>query len=198
MGERTYLDTSDGMADYAERHGAKHDEYGWYIEGDVPAALVGLLPKEPNRPAYVQSPSCPKCGASMILRPGKPRDFWGCSQYRITKCRGTVDYERHLDALEGDGPSKSVANFLVKPDRASDINRPTQHTVSSPLQEEIHRVIALAVEIRGNGVRAEEWLTKPKVGLRGKVSPTGIPLDVMRDSIEGCRQVAALLESTRE
>ena len=36
--DRTYLDTSDGMATYAARYGAKRDPVSqkWYVEGEVP------------------------------------------------------------------------------------------------------------------------------------------------------------------
>lgn len=42
---RHYLDTSDGMADYAERHGATYDPIrgAWYVIGTIPPALCNLI-----------------------------------------------------------------------------------------------------------------------------------------------------------
>lgn len=45
-----------------------------------------------------QSPACPKCGSSMILRTAKSGtnqggQFWGCSQY--PQCRGIIKFEGH-------------------------------------------------------------------------------------------------------
>lgn len=42
----------------------------------------------------VASPTCPRCGASMILRTAKHgalagKSFWGCSTFGQTRCRGT-------------------------------------------------------------------------------------------------------------
>lgn len=193
MEDRTYLDTRDGMATYAQRYGAKRDELGWYVEGEIPPELLGLVPKKPNKSAYIQSPSCPKCGASMVLRSGKSGDFWGCSQYRNRGCKGYVSYDEHLEALEGGRPAKRVGDFLRNPECEPPQSPTTHSTTPALLQQEIRRVITLAVEIRGNEARAQEWLTKPKVGLDSR-----IPFDVMRTGIEGCRQVAALLEVTRE
>ncbi len=43
-------------------------------------------------------PKCPICGAEMVIRqarrgPNKGKKFYGCSNYFITKCKGTIDLE---------------------------------------------------------------------------------------------------------
>ncbi len=43
-------------------------------------------------------PLCPKCGAEMVLRqakrgPNKGKNFYGCSNYFVTKCNGTIELD---------------------------------------------------------------------------------------------------------
>ena len=42
-------------------------------------------------------PICPKCGSPMKLIKPRPHDswkaFWGCSKYRITGCKGNMNYK---------------------------------------------------------------------------------------------------------
>ena len=42
-------------------------------------------------------PICPKCGSPMKLVKPRPHDswkaFWGCSKYRITGCKGSMNYK---------------------------------------------------------------------------------------------------------
>ena len=42
------------------------------------------------------TPDCPECGSIMILRtakrgPRKGDNFWGCSEWSKTKCKGIID-----------------------------------------------------------------------------------------------------------
>jgi hypothetical protein len=38
-------------------------------------------------------PQCPKCGGWMALRKGKNGEFWGCSLFRATGCKGSANVE---------------------------------------------------------------------------------------------------------
>lgn len=46
---------------------------------------------------YESAPSCPKCGSPMKLVRPQPSDrwsaFWGCTQYSVTKCKGSAKYK---------------------------------------------------------------------------------------------------------
>jgi hypothetical protein len=39
-------------------------------------------------------PQCPKCGGWMALRKGKNGEFWGCSLFRATGCKGSANVEK--------------------------------------------------------------------------------------------------------
>lgn len=190
MEDRTYLDTSDGMALYAERHGAKLDRVSrrWYVEGEVPAELQGLIPKQPNKPKHIVAPSCPKCGFHMVLRTSKTgQQFWGCSQFKNNGCKGNIALEDHLDSLESER-LKSALDY-IKSDAP-----PAHNAVSAPssLKSEIERVVTLAAQIRGGVRQAERWLSTPKVALKGKT-----PAQLMA-TVKGCQQVERLLLATQD
>jgi len=38
-------------------------------------------------------PQCPKCGAWMALRKGKNGEFWGCTLFRASGCKGSQNVE---------------------------------------------------------------------------------------------------------
>lgn len=73
------------------------------VDGAALLELVRGVQRTPalaaSRPEVVEvpiSPSCPKCGASMVLRTATRGtnaggQFWGCSAY--PKCRGIVDFD---------------------------------------------------------------------------------------------------------
>ncbi len=71
------------------------------IAGNQLTALLAKakqsLPQEPVFPPIEEShPSCPVCGASMVIRTAKKgvqsgRSFWGCTQF--PNCRGTVNVD---------------------------------------------------------------------------------------------------------
>lgn len=194
MRNRTYLDTSDAMVAYAKKHGAKYDytQRQWYVEGEVPHELLGLIPKKPNKSVHIVAPSCPLCGCHMVQRPRRSDGyhFWGCSQH--PKCKGVVALEDHLVCVEPLGP-KSAADFL----KSSATGRsPLSKNVAAPalppaLQHAVERVIALAEKILG-AKRVEKWLSSPKVTLKGRT-----PLELMT-SAEGCYVVEKLLLSIQE
>ena len=191
MNQRHYLNTSDGMAGYAQRHGAQYDHVTkeWYVEGDVPIELLSLLPKRPNPPKHIVAPTCPLCHSHMVLRmPRSGRDFWGCSKFGSTGCTGTVQLDAHLDTFEG--PTPRISNYLLtigKPERLA-----TLAERSERLRVEVVRIVLLASEILGGMRRAETWLLSPKVALKGH-SPK-----YLMNSIDGCKRVEKLLMSIHE
>lgn len=190
---RTYLDTSDGMAAYAKRYGAEYDrEQGqWYVDGEVPHELLGLIPKQPRRPVYKPEPLCPNCHTHMVERTRK-RDgklFWGCSQRFTTGCEGSRDYDDYLDSLADADKTRRATEFFLngEPDPPP-ISKGSKKTPISPeLRSEVERVLALATKELGGTYAAEKWLSTPKFSLKGKT-----PVQVMT-SINGCREVEKLI-----
>lgn len=191
MENRTYLDTSNGMAPYAERHGAKFDRASqrWYVDGEVPADLLGLIPKQPNKPKHIVAPSCPKCGFHMVVRTTKTgRQFWGCSQFKNSGCKGNIDLEDHLDSLESER-LKSALDYIQSDGPPV---RKASSAPSSSLNLEIERIVTLAAQIRGGVRQGEKWLSVPKVAFKGKT-----PAQLMA-TVEGCQQVERLLLKTQD
>ncbi len=194
-GTRTYLNVEDGMHEYAKRHGASFDKQRqqWFVIGEVPPELVNLVPKQPNKPAnHIVAPACPRCGFHTVKLPNKKDGsmFWGCSQYRVSGCRGSVDYEEYLDTL-GTKNSKSIIEAL-QPDVPEHIN-PTQAKrygiaeVTPAVRAEIAEIATFAQKVFRSPQQSERWLTSPKVGLQGRT-----PIESMK-SLDGCRQVKALI-----
>lgn len=196
MQNRTYLDTSDGMVPYARDRGAKFDKElsQWFVEGEVPNDLIGLIPKKPNKTVHIVAPSCPVCGSHMVER-RRQRDgnlFWGCSQF--PRCKGIVAFEDHLESVEP-WKSKSVIDFLKTNDIFANPLPPKDKKMSSmppALRAEVERVVAFAAKVRGGSSQAERWLSSPKVALKGK-----IPMHIMT-SMDGCLLVEKLLLEIQE
>jgi len=40
------------------------------------------------------APPCPECGADMEVKTGFKGDFYGCSQWRETKCKGSYNIRK--------------------------------------------------------------------------------------------------------
>lgn len=190
MSKRTYLNTSDGMASYAKRHGAKFDpETGqYYVDGEIPRELHNLLPRERKPKENHSPPSCPRCGFHMVERYSKTgKAFWGCSQYAKTRCKGGRGFE---DDLPISGPMAQHA-FSYLSGQPMDDPRESSFE-KQELKKEQERIVVLAAEILRNPKRVPKWLTTPKVGLRGKT-----PTQIM-GTIEGCVAVESLLLSIEE
>lgn len=49
-----------------------------------------------------QSPACPKCGGEMQERRGKYGRFWGCTNFKATGCKGSIDIDPKPWAKGGD------------------------------------------------------------------------------------------------
>lgn len=198
---KTYLDTSDGMAPYAERYGALFDETcnRWYVVGEVPSELIGLLPKEKRVAAYKAVPSCPLCGSycEEKVRRSDGALFWGCSKYSRTGCRGAINYDDYLASLPADRSSQRAVDFL----KEEEIGSPHQAEIkeqlgthnpsgmSDELRSEIMRITALVVDQLGSAKSVSRWLATPMPSLKGKT-----PLQAMI-SVEGCLQVEKIILS---
>lgn len=198
MIEKTYLDTADGMAGYAKRYGAKYDsERGaWFVEGEVPNELLGLIPKKRNPSAHLVAPSCPICSSHMIerVRKSDKQPFWGCS--RFPACKGIVDYERYLESQDGNVP-KAIKEYLGTSvggggTKANASSRTSSSSISLQHRMEVRRIVILAAKVLGGAARAERWLSSAKVLLKGKS-----PLEMMGTE-EGCLLVERLLLSIQE
>ena len=50
---------------------------------------------------------CPECKAEMVKRSGQHGDFYGCTNYKSTGCRGTRLADGSLPATKGGGGSGS-------------------------------------------------------------------------------------------
>jgi hypothetical protein len=191
MAKRTYLDTSDGMAKYAETHGAERDFQGrWYVDGDVPHELMGLIPKKPNTTFHEVAPMCPMCGAHTTkkFRKSDGQPFWGCSQYSEAGCKGVVDYDDYWDALDDPGRAKTAFEALCTPQNSNGSTQSKkQSEVPNELAAYIDRLDTLATKQRGSYAAGRKWFQTPKFTLKGKT-----PIEIMT-SIEGCQLVEELL-----
>jgi ssDNA-binding Zn-finger/Zn-ribbon topoisomerase 1 len=58
------------------------------------------------RPTHVEKLDCPDCGKSLHLQVGRYGRFYGCSQYKITGCKGGVSADFHGRPIADPGPSR--------------------------------------------------------------------------------------------
>ena len=188
---RTYLDTSDGMGYYAKQHGAlfDRDQLKWYVEGEVSTELLGLLPKEKRlRKVHVIAPLCPICSFHTIRKTNHIDGslFWGCSQFSITNCKGSVDYEDYLNA-QGIQTAISAADALTQSSNSTRALAPDVTTIENlDLLNKRKLIVQLVIENFGH-VDGEKWLSLPKVGLNAKT-----PISLMKD-LDGCETVLKLI-----
>ena len=75
------------------------------------------LPRPESAAASSDVPTCPKCGAAMVLRtakngPNAGNKFWGCSGFK-DGCRGTRDYEGTVATGHGNGEAVPAAHGTV-------------------------------------------------------------------------------------
>lgn len=160
------------MEAFALRFGAKCEAGCWYVDGDVPNELRGLVINGETSPviqallAHVKvtpseeaAPLCPACGRGMYRRENTKAggSFWGCSGF--PNCRKTLPVDVH-GRIE-----------------------------SSPADSQLARAMEATIRFSMEklGTRASRWMSLPKVGLKGKT-----PYDAMA-TIEGCREVYALI-----
>jgi hypothetical protein len=191
---RTYLNVPYETREFAKRHGASFDKIlrTWYVQGEVPLELTNFLPQEPRVRAHVVAPVCPRCGCSTVLRT-ETKDgswFYGCSGYRTTRCRGTVDYDNRLAAIGVDGDTSAIASLRRIAYEKSE--KPSKHIplkaqLDVSHQEAIAELAKLGVNVFGDQIKFMGWLVGPKRTFDGKT-----PTQEMQ-TLEGCERVKQLL-----
>lgn len=192
---RTYLDTSDGLGEYAKNCGAQYDKHRceWYVVGEVPHELLNLVPKPARgRAPPIVAPSCPVCGYHMKVVKGIHGPFFGCSQYVRSGCKGSINYDKYLDSIGMPLPM-SVGNILeprsLPNGSASPPAKKEPQALHPDLQLAIKEVENLCLAEFSSKPELERWLNAPKRALDGK-SPLGC-----LSTIDGCNKVNHLLRS---
>jgi uncharacterized protein (DUF2384 family) len=190
------LDVPAGMAQYAKLHGAQfntHRRY-WFVYGEVPPELVNFIPKPVRQKTTVQEPFCPRCGSHMTKRPSRYGEFWSCSAFARTECRGSMSLEKHLELLNQPvAPNVGAVLHKSMPQDTNAARRDKQASQAVPtpdLADGVEKVVRLAQAILGND--AATWLQGPKRGLGNKA-----PVTLMRTR-EGQESVVKLLQDVRK
>jgi len=162
---------------YAEANGAKYDaeQRVWYVEGEIPSALVEYIALAPRARDYTKEavPNCPICGHAMVwINTKKP--FWGCSQYKNTDCQGSRpgDYAARY-------PTRFAAPKSISSNAAG----------SSTFVRGIHltRILSLLRRCVKNNDKILIWLTENRTEFKGKSA-----LELMGTK-EGLRRVEAFI-----
>ena len=192
---RTYLDTSQGMGEYAKNFGAVHDkiQHAWYVVGEVPSELFNLTNKVTReKTAPIVPPSCPKCGFHMNLIEGKNGSFYGCSQFFKFGCQGSIDYEVYLEKL-GKTLPKTVAEILDSNITPSISTSPSVNENVRNLDQELQlandEIVKLCKNKFKEVIEAKRWLTTPKLALNWNT-----PIKSMT-SVDGCHKVILLIQA---
>ena len=82
-------------------------------------------------------PLCPVCKSPLVKRNGKFGDFWGCSMFSKTHCKGSLSPYKYNALLETLNPTNNGNN---KDNQENPINKPEKTIIFSKYQEEIIRV----------------------------------------------------------
>lgn len=169
--ELTVLNVPHGMAWYVELHGAVFDKprRAWVVAGQIPSELANFIPRPARaEPWRLPQPFCPLCGSHMTkVRSRLGEEFWGCSAFRRTGCRGSMSLEKHLDLL--DRPLAPTAlDVLAKPSAttasaAQPPQPPLQTAPTEELERSLSEIAQVAQSVLGNDVTI--WLARPKVAL---------------------------------
>ncbi len=178
MAERTLLEITDAIREMAEQNGAYHDKKlnEWFVDGEVPDALVSFVVKEKRRRDYVAEtvPQCRRCGTHMTLRNNSTtgKAYWICASVRCGDIRSLEDVGVELKSETGQ-PEQSAA-------------------ASVQFQDKVRaaRIIARAIELFRDEPKAMAWLESPKVGLRNHGD---IPLVAIK-TLGGCAITERLLD----
>jgi hypothetical protein len=193
---RTYLYTDDDVdVELAKSHGARYDRSRekWYVDGMVPKELADIAISSPTqKPPPVVAPLCPKCGSYTIKIDGKKGLFFGCSKFRQTGCKGSVDFDRYVENIGL--PIKSVGQVLnLQPSKQSEKVELEVHISIAKLKPElvaeINKVEQLCKNQFSSRAELEKWLNTPKVALKSKT-----PTDFLK-TVNGCKIVAKLIKT---
>jgi hypothetical protein len=194
---RTYLNIPYEMLAYAKLHGVIFDKirHQYFVIGGVPLELMNFLPRQAQqtRPR-VLAPDCPRCGYHTVLITETKNGGWfyGCSRYRTTGCKGSVDYEKHLSSIGVDGDISAIrALQKMSNDEVVKLHEkgPASTQLDKEHQEAIVEIARLGIDVLGNQNKFISWIVGPKLTLQGKT-----PTEDMRTR-EGCERVKALLLS---
>lgn len=186
MTKRIYLNATLSVNQFSQEREALFDEpeTALHLEEEVQHALEEFLPQPPRLRDYSvdYGPACPKCGAHTVKKVNKYGNlFWSCSCW--PRCNGCARDEQGL---------RRATTFLAQEGSSSSSCSTNNYTrrilsLSVEVQEEVKRVVELAIEMHQSKFAALQWLQTKKVGLHMKM-----PLEVMH-SVEGCNIVARLL-----
>ncbi len=190
MTEKTYLVDMEGIGPYAQCNGALFDETlgRWYVVGDVPNELWGLLPKSFNKPLPEDAaPLCPFCSVPMrlVVNSTDKSFFWGCSNYYKSNCQGSRPYTGEV--ISNDKSSTSIDSHLNNV--FSFVGKKNNHQpksfseCTSMTHEQKQLLIAEILFKRRGRYRAAQWLTMPQPRF-GMKTPTILLL-----TEDGCNQL---------
>ena len=161
-----------------------------------PLEFLNLVSKVVRTKAsQIIPPICPKCSSYTTLKSSKENGslFYGCSRFHIDNCKGSVDYESYLDALDVAIPTSVVDALYLRShdDRMYHAPGPkTAMSIAPALQIEIIEVAELAVRVFGNVSKATKWLNTPMRSLQSRT-----PRDSLISS-EGCQKIKKLIQSS--
>lgn len=63
---------------------------------------------------------CPECGAPMVLKSSKFGKFWGCSEWSVTRCKGSVSAHQATGEPMGTPARQEVKEARKRAHRAFD------------------------------------------------------------------------------
>lgn len=187
MNNRTYLDITTAVIQFAKERGALFDraKSAWYIVGEVHPELEEFLPQIPRLRDHSSEygPACPKCGAHTYKKANKHGDiFWSCSCW--PRCNGTVQWEEENLHL-----SNTFLDQEVNAPSSAATKNHAKRIVSIPLevQDRVKYIVELAIKMHQSKFAALRWLETKKVALHLKT-----PLEVMH-CLDGCDVAEQLL-----
>jgi hypothetical protein len=171
---RTYLVHMEAIGPYAKTHGAIFDEDRqlWYVDGEVPTELWGLLPKSLNKPPPKnQSPSCPLCGASMRIQYGKKYKnyYWSCDKRFLNNCSGNLQHSGIPHKNDSPTEILSILNKQFFPNQEYKKNLP--RCLDDCAQMSLHeKRLAITLLFKGDRDQSNlaRWLTRAQPTLSGE------------------------------
>jgi hypothetical protein len=190
MTEKTYLVDMEGIGPYAQCHGALFDETlgRWYVEGDVPNELWGLLPKSLDKPLPEDTaPLCPFCSVPMrlVVNSTDKSVFWGCSNYYRSNCHGSRPYAGEVISSEKSSTSiDSHLNNVFSSIRKKNNHQPKSFSECASMTHAQKQLLVVELLSKGRSrYRTALWLTTPQPRFGMKI-PTILLL-----TEDGCNQL---------
>lgn len=90
------------------------------------------------------TPTCPKCGANMVLRTGKYGQFFGCVRY--PKCDGTAKAQQQTTGTQQQQVAQAASNAMGKPlssaaqDALNKMQAAVESTMTAQLQQQLQQL----------------------------------------------------------